>query len=246
MIPSRNRSVPAPRFTDATLGFLRDLARNNDRDWFRARKAEYEQHVRQPMVEFIERLALDLPRFAPDLVASPKVSLYRVYRDTRFSRDKRPLKSHIAAIFPHRTLTKHGGASLYFHVEPGRVFIGGGIYAPQPRDLYRLRQHVAGNLPRLLAIVDAPEFRRSFGAMRGESLRRVPAGFDRDHPAADYLKLKRYLAGCERPERFATGPRAYSSLLRLFEQIAPLIAFLNEPLAAAMESPPPPAPQPPR
>ena len=230
--------MPAPRFTDATLAFLRALERNNDREWFRARKAEYERVVRQPMVEFIERLALDLPRFAPALVAAPKVSLYRVYRDTRFSKDKRPLKTHIAAIFPHRELTKHGGAGLYFHVHPDQVFIGGGVYAPDPRQLHRLRQHVADNLPELLAVVDAPAFRQSFGALRGERLQRVPPGFARDHPAAEHLKLKQFLAGCERPGAFSTGPRVYSALLRLFERLAPLIAFLNQPLEAAPPPPP--------
>ena len=135
--------MPSPRFTQDTLAFLRALKRNNDREWFRERKAEYERVVRQPMVEFIERMALDLPHFAPDLVASPKVSLYRVYRDTRFSRDKSPLKTHIAAIFPHRELSKHGGAGLYFHVAPDQVFIGGGSYMPDPRQLYRVRRHMA-------------------------------------------------------------------------------------------------------
>lgn len=224
--------MPSPRFTQDTLAFLRALKRNNDREWFRERKAEYERVVRQPMVEFIERMALDLPHFAPDLVASPKVSLYRVYRDTRFSKDKSPLKTHIAAIFPHRGLSKHGGAGLYFHVAPDQVFIGGGSYMPDPRQLYRVRRHMADNLPRLLDIVDAPAFRKSFGAIRGERLQRVPSGFPKDHPAAEYLRLKQFLAGCERPASFATGPRVYSALLRLFERLAPLIAFLNEPLAA--------------
>lgn len=229
--------MPAPRFTDDTLTFLSALERNNDREWFRERKPEYERQVRQPMIEFIERLALDLPRFAPDLIAAPKVSLYRVYRDTRFSKDKRPLKTHIAAIFPHRVLSKHGGAGMYFHVATSGVFIGGGVYAPDPRQLYQLRQHVGDNLRQLTAILEEPGFRQSFGTLGGERLRRVPAGFAKDHPAAEYLKLKQFLAGCERPASFATGPRVYSALLRLFERLAPLIAFLNEPLAAA---PPPP------
>ena len=224
--------MPAPRFTDATLKFLRAIKRNNDREWFRERKPDYEKHVRGPMVEIIEQLALDLPRFAPELVASPKVSMYRVYRDTRFSSDKSPLKSHVAAVFPHRELTKHGGAGLYFHVDPHHVLVGGGIYSPEPRQLYRLREHVAGNAGRLRAIVESPVFRRSFGEIRGAKLQRVPRGFAKDHPAAEYLKLKQYLAGSEHPVSFATGPRFYSSLIRLFERLAPFIRFLNEPLAA--------------
>ncbi len=118
-----------PRFTPKTLSFLRALKRHNDRDWFKARLEEYERHVRGPMVEVINRLAGDFQRFAPDLIAAERVSLYRVYRDTRFSADKSPLKTHIAAVFPWRGLTKHEGAGLYFHVAPDEVWAGGGMYS---------------------------------------------------------------------------------------------------------------------
>lgn len=183
------------------------------------------------MIDILDRLALDLPRFAPDLVAAPKVSMYRVYRDTRFSADKSPLKTHVAAILPHRALTKHGGAGLYFHVATDHVMVGAGVYAPDSRQLYRLREHVAANTKRFRAIVESPAFRRSFGELSGERLKRVPSGFDSSHPASEYLKLRQFLAGCERPTSFATGARFYSSLVRLFEQLAPFVRFLNEPLA---------------
>jgi len=223
--------MAAPHFTDATLKFLRALKRHNNREWFRSRKLQYDEQVRQPMVEIIEQLAFDLPRFAPDLVAIPKISMYRVYRDTRFSSDKTPLKTHIAAVFPHRALTKHGGAGLYFQVASDEVFVGGGIYAPEPRQLYRLREHIAMNHKRLHAVVESPAFYRSFGAISGQRLQRVPRGFAKDHPAAEHLKLKQFLAGSQYPETFAINPRFYGSLLRLFERLAPFIRFLNEPLA---------------
>jgi len=91
-------------FTPKTLAFLRALKRNNDREWFKARKDDYEQHVREPMIMLLARLADDFRRFAPELVADPKVSLYRIYRDTRFSADKTPLKTNVAAHFPNRTM----------------------------------------------------------------------------------------------------------------------------------------------
>ena len=224
--------MPAPRFTPQTLAFLRQLARHNDREWFREHRADYETHVRGPMIALIERLAADLPGIAPDLTANPKTSLYRIHRDTRFTADKAPFKTHVAAIFPHRALPKHEAAGLYVHVEAGRVFVGGGLYRPQPRGLRRLREHVAANADRLRTLVDAPAFRRNFGALSGERLKRVPRGFPADHPAGDLLRLKQFLAGCERPPAFATGPRFYPSLLRLFAHLAPLIDFLNAPLAA--------------
>lgn len=224
--------MPDPRFTPETLAFLRRLARHNDREWFREHRADYEEHVKGPMIALIDALAVDLPRIAPDLTANPKTSLYRIHRDTRFSANKAPYKTHVAAIFPHRALPKHEGAGLYVHVEAGRVFVGGGLYRPQPRQLQRLREHLAAHGDRLRKLTAAPAFRRNFGEMSGERLKRTPRGFPADHPAGDLLRLKQFLAGCERPPEFATGPRFYSSLLRLFGHLAPLIEFLNAPLAA--------------
>ena len=106
-------------FSEQTLRFLRSIKRNNNREWFKARRDEYERHVREPMTTVVERLAVDFPRFAPELVAAPKLSLYRIYRDTRFSDDKKPLKTHAAAVFPWRGLPRHEGAGLYFEVAPG-------------------------------------------------------------------------------------------------------------------------------
>ena len=224
--------MPTPRFTSETLAFLRALARHNDRDWFREHREEYESHVKGPMVALIERLAIDLPGIAPDLAANPKTSMYRIHRDTRFSANKAPYKTHVAAIFPHRALPKHESAGLYVHVATDQVFIGGGLYRPQPRQLHRLREYIATNSERLRGLVAAPAFRRNFGELSGEGLKRVPRGFPADHPAADLLRLKQFLAGCERPAAFAIGPRFYPSLLRLFSHLAPLIDFLNAPLAS--------------
>ena len=117
-------------FTRETLRFLRALERHNDREWFRARKEEYERNVRRPMIDLIAQLATDFPRFAPEMVANPKMCLYRIYRDTRFSDDKRPLKTNIAAHFPARGFPKSQGAGLYVEVAPRWVWMGGGLYMP--------------------------------------------------------------------------------------------------------------------
>ena len=226
-------AVLCPRFSDATLGFLRALRRHNDRDWFRAHKDTYERHVRGPMVALVERLAADLPRFAPELVASERVSLYRPYRDTRFSQDKKPLKTFVSAVFPRRGLAKHQGAGLYIEVSSEHVLVAGGIYAAQTLQLQRLREHLAVDYVQLRALVESPSFRRLFGGIEGESLRRVPRGFQADHPAADYLRLKQFLMSREYPAAFCTSPRFYPTVVRLFEQLAPVIRFLNEPLLTA-------------
>jgi uncharacterized protein (TIGR02453 family) len=223
----------SPRFTPATLSFLRALERHNDREWFRAHKERYEAHVRAPMVGLIERLAEELPRFAPDLVASAKVSMYRPYRDTRFSADKRPLKTFVSAIFPCKGLPKHAGAGLYVEVNPRHTLVAGGMYAPDRADLHRVRQHLAANHRRFRTLAEAPSFVRSFGGLQGESLRRVPPGFPADHPAAEYLKRRQFLMAREFAASFATTPRFFSTLLTLFRRMAPLVCFLNEPLLAA-------------
>jgi uncharacterized protein (TIGR02453 family) len=222
--------VTAPRFSPKALTFLRALKRNNDRDWFKARKEQYETLLRAPMIEVIERLASDFRSFAPDLVATPKASLYRIYRDTRFSENKAPLKTHVAAMFPCRSLPKHQGAGLYVHVALDGVWVGGGMYAPDTSQLQMERDHIAANVKRLQKIIDAPGFRRAVGDLEGEQLQRVPRGFPKDHAAAEYLKYRQFLAGKEFPARFACSPRFYATVVNVFREVAPLIAFLNEPL----------------
>jgi len=222
--------APAPRFTPATLTFLRGLKRNNRRDWFMAHRDDYEACVRAPMTAIIEHLAVDFRGFAPELVSSPKSSMYRIYRDTRFSENKAPYKTHVAAVFPTRGLQKHEGAGLYFHVSPTEVWIGGGMYAPQTPQLQAVREHIAANVKRLRAIVESPGFRRQVGRLEGERLQRVPRGFPRDHEAAEFLKFRQFLAGREFAPALGASPRFYATLVSVFRRVAPLARFLNEPL----------------
>ena len=217
-------------FTRKTLAFLRALKRNNDRDWFRARKPEYEQHVRGPMIEMLARLESDLPRFAPEVISDPRVSLYRIYRDTRFSADKTPLKTHAAAHFPFKGFPRGEGSGLYFEVAPTWCWIGGGLYMPSSQDLQAIREHIAANHRALHRIVNARGFRKAVGILEGEQLTRVPRGYLKDHPAAHYLRFRQFLAGREFEAEFATSPRFYRQLLTTFEAVVPLVRFLNEPL----------------
>jgi uncharacterized protein (TIGR02453 family) len=217
-------------FTAETLRFLRALKRNNRREWFNAHRDDYEAYVRQPMTAIVERLAVDLRAFAPELVASPKVSMYRIYRDTRFSENKTPYKTHVAAVFPTRGLPKHEGAGVYFQIAPDGVWIGGGMYMPQPPQLFAVREHIAGHVKQLRAIVESPGFRKTLGALEGDTLTRVPRGFSKDHPAAEYLKFKHFVAGADFPATLATSRTFYKTLLSVFRQVTPLARFLNAPL----------------
>jgi uncharacterized protein (TIGR02453 family) len=219
-----------PRFRPEALSFLRALKRHNDREWFRARKERYDALLRAPMIAVIERLANDFRAFAPDLMAHPKTSLYRIYRDTRFSENKAPLKTHVAAVFPCRGLPKHQGAGLYLEVAPTWVWIGGGMYAPDTPQLQAVREHIARHLRRFRDVVESPAFRRRVGPLGGAKLQRVPRGFRPDHEAAEYLKHRQFLAGREFPASFAASPTFYRGVLDVFRLVAPLTAFLNEPL----------------
>jgi uncharacterized protein (TIGR02453 family) len=217
-------------FSRKTVSFLRSLKRNNDREWFRARRDQYDAHVHAPMVAVVEQLAQDFRRFAPELVASPKHSLFRVYRDTRFSSNKKPLKTHAAAVFRWRGLPKPEGAGLYFEITPGWVWIGGGMWRPEPHELIRIRGHIAETWPEIRATVRSASFRRLAGDLEGERLSRVPRGFSADDPAAEYLKHRQFIAGAEFPAAFAHSKDFYPTLLATFRAMMPLVRFLNEPL----------------
>ena len=221
-------------FTPRTLTFLRGLKRHNDRAWFAEHRDAYERDVRQPMIALVERLARDLCAIAPDLVASPRGSLYRIYRDTRFSSNKLPFKTQVGAIFPHRDLPRHRGASLYLEIGPDGAMLVGGVYMPEPPDLHALREHVSANYGQFRTLVESPTFKRTVGAVYGDSLKRVPRGYPPDHPAAEYLKLKQFIFGKDYPAAFAVSPAFYGTVVRQFERMAPVIEFLNDPLVAAL------------
>jgi len=225
-------------FTAKTLSFLRALKRNNDREWFRARKDDYERHVRGPMLELIARLAVDLRPFAPEFVADPKRSLYRIYRDTRFSEDKTPLKTNAAAVFPPRGLPRHEGAGFYVEIAPGWVWMGGGLYMPPPESLRAIRERIAGSHPKLHRLVTGREFRSVLGDLHGERLARVPRGYLKDHPAGEYLRFKQFLGFREFEPAFATSDRFYPELLRTFKALTPLVRFLNTAVLDGVAAPP--------
>jgi uncharacterized protein (TIGR02453 family) len=222
--------MSAPRFSPKAIAFLRSLKRNNNREWFNARKDQYEELLKRPMLELIEKLAVDFRKIAPELSATPK-SMFRIYRDTRFAGDKSPYKTNVSAVFPHKNLPKLGGAALYFEVTPDWVWVGGGVHTPETPILQAEREHIASNLRRFRAIAESPGFRRIVGKVDGgEKLQRIPRGFDADHPAAEYLRYRMFVAGHQFPARFAASPRFYPGLLNVFRHAAPFIRFLNEPL----------------
>jgi uncharacterized protein (TIGR02453 family) len=219
-------------FSPRTVSFLRALKRNNDREWFRARRDQYDTHVHGPMIALIEQLAQDFRGFAPELVASPRQSLFRIYRDTRFSSNKKPLKTHAAAVFRTRDLPKPQGAGLYFEIAPGWVWIGGGMWRPEPRELVRIREHIADTWPQIRSIAASASFRRRFEDLSGDAMTRVPRGYRADHPAARYLRHRQFYGGAEFPAALAHSAEFYPTLVATFKALMPLVRFLNEPLVS--------------
>jgi len=219
-------------FTRKALTFLRALKRNNDGEWFRAHRADYVTHIQEPLHRLLETLNEDLHDVAPELACTARESTFRMYRDTRFSEDKTPLKTHAAAVFPTRGLPRHEGAGLYFEVAPKWVWIGGGMYAPPPPELVRVREHIATTWPRVKRIATSKAFIKEVAQLEGERLTRVPRGFAANHPAADYLKHRQFIAGRELPADIAADDAFYPTLITTFKAILPLVRFLNEPLTA--------------
>jgi uncharacterized protein (TIGR02453 family) len=224
--------VPAAElFTPRALTFLRALKRNNDGEWFRAHKADYVAHLQEPLHRLLAVLADDLHDLAPELACSPRESTFRMYRDTRFSDDKRPLKTYLAWALRPRGFPKGYAASLYAEFDPTETWIGGGLYHPEPAVRTAVREHIAAQHRRLAAIVKAPAFRKQFGVLQGDQLTRVPRGFDPDHPAAAFLRHKQWLVSKTFPGTFVATPAFYPTLVALFRAAVPLIQFLNEPIA---------------
>jgi uncharacterized protein (TIGR02453 family) len=218
-----------PGFPKEGIQFMRALARHNDRDWFLPRKPIFEEKVKQPMRQLVEAVNAAMKSFAPEYVTDPDKAIYRIYRDTRFSKDKTPYKDHIAASFPRRGLP--GGAGYYFAVSHKNVAIGGGIYMPAPQTLLAMRNHVALHHQDFRRIAKARAVKELFGQVQGEQLSRVPKGFEATHPAADLLRFKQFILYMELPPELAAGPELLGEIVKRFRAMRPFLEFLNAPLA---------------
>jgi uncharacterized protein (TIGR02453 family) len=214
------------------MKFFRALKRNNRREWFQPRKHIFDEQVRAPMVALVEALNAEMIGFAPAYVGDPEKAIYRIYRDTRFSADKTPYKTHIAAIFPRRGLEKHAGASLYFSVSPEEVEVAGGIYMPGPEQLRAVRLHLLDHHQEFRRVTGSRSLRALMGELQGEQLSRVPKGFPADHPAADLVRYKQWLLYVMLDPALATSPKLLEEIVRRFRAMVPFQEFLNAPLVA--------------
>jgi len=215
-------------FPPAAFTFFRALARNNRREWFQPRKEIFDTQVRAPMLELVEALNAGLHKYAPAHVNDPKKAIYRIYRDTRFSNDKTPYKTHIAAIFPRRGFEKHVSAGFYCGISVKGIQVAGGIYMPGPPELLAIRTWLAENHEEFRKAARGP--RKLMGELQGTALQRVPKGFSAEHPAADLLKMKQWLYFTTLDANLAHSPKLAPELLKRFKAMLPAIEMLNTPL----------------
>jgi uncharacterized protein (TIGR02453 family) len=225
-----------PGFSPDARSFLRALKRNNRRDWFQPRKEKYEALIKMPMLELIHALNGEFARFAPDYITPPEKAIYRIYRDTRFSHDKTPYKTHISAIFPRRTAVKREGAVFYFHFTEKDLLAFGGVYGPDRDELLAYRTLLAGRHAEFEEILGDKKLRQMVGGLEGEQLSRVPKGFFCDHPAEGLLRHRQWYLEAMLDIKLLTTPRLLPELARYFAVMAPFVEFLNTAFPQKRES----------
>lgn len=184
------------RFSDAAIRFLAELERNNNREWFAANKHRYERDVLDPSLSFIDAMQVPLAKVSKNFVAAPKRvggSLMRIYRDTRFARDKTPYKTNIGIQFRHEQGKDVHAPGYYLHIDPHEVFVGVGLWHPPSDALAAIRQRLDARPAEWKRARDDARFRRQF-ALAGESLKRPPRGYPADHPLIDDLRRKDFIA----------------------------------------------------
>jgi uncharacterized protein (TIGR02453 family) len=219
-------------FPPESLRFLRSLKRNNRREWFQPRKHLYEQHLKTPMLDLVGAINGELKKFAPEYVTEPKKALFRIYRDTRFSADKTPYKTHIAAGFARRDAERLGTGGFYFSISQETIEIAGGLWHPERDVLLVVRNHIAERHEELRRILADKKARKLVGELRGDTLSRSPKGFDPGHPAAELIRMKDWIFEVKLDAEMATTPELFAAVLERFRAMAPLVEYLNRPLLA--------------
>ncbi|GAB4108167.1 MAG: DUF2461 domain-containing protein [Acidobacteriota bacterium] len=208
--------------------FLRDLRANNRREWFEAHRDRYEQHVREPLLQFVREFEFRLGGISTQFVADARRtggSLFRIYRDVRFSRDKSPYKTHAALQFRHRQGKNVHAPGFYLHLEPDQCFAGIGIWRPDRPALNRIRAALLQRPQQWLDAIGDPDFRRVY-QLGGDSLKRPPQGIDPNHPLIEDLKRTDFVAFTEFTEREATAPDFIDRYARLCAAGTPFMRFL--------------------
>src|SRR5215469_16170043 len=210
------------------FAFFRELKKHNERPWFEDNKQRFKDSVQAPMSEFIAAMAPELKKVSKHFVADPRPnggSMFRIYRDVRFSKDKRPYKEHAACHFRHSLGKDVHAPGFYMHFAPGEVFFGGGLWMPPPESLSKVREAIAAKTAWRKVLEDR-NFRKHFDGVRGEGLTRPPRGFDPEHPYVEDLKRKSFYAMHEADQKLAASPALVDQVADTFAALSPLMKFL--------------------
>ncbi len=219
-------------FTKETFAFLRDLAENNDREWFQANRSRYEEVMLAPSVRFIMDFGRRLQRISPHFRADPRPvggSLFRIYRDTRFSNDKSPYKTHIGIQFRHEKGKDVHAPGFYLHIEPGNCFGGLGLWHPDGKALRAIRQAIVAHPERWSRAIGDARFTKRL-ELAGDALTRPPRGFDPEHPLIEDLKRKDFIAVAKLTQRAATSKDLVQKYAEICRAGKPMVKFLCEAL----------------
>jgi uncharacterized protein (TIGR02453 family) len=216
-------------FTPEAMKFLRGLARNNDREWFEARRALYERALKAPMLALIDEINAGMIEFAPEHVRPPHKVAMRIYRDIRFSPNKQPYKTHLAAWWSRRGMEKTSGGGFYLQISPQQVMIAAGVYMPEREQLLALRRWMSAHHESYRGLMKQLLKSRSAGfeLSESEALTRMPKGFDRDDPADELVRAKSWGVRSWLPAEAALEPTLAREIVRRFRMATPMIETLN-------------------
>ena len=214
-----------PIIPEATIEFLKNLKENNNKDWFDTNKSEYQKQL-ESMVSFADGLLEKLSTHDVIETASGKKSLHRIYRDTRFSKEKIPYKNNWSGGFSRATKERRGG--YYFHIEPGNTFVAGGFFGPNAEDLKRVRDEISRDSSELRAILKSKEFKNTFGSLQGEQLKTTPKGFNADDKAIDLLRFKQFILVKKFTDKEVLAPKFTDEVNLAFKNMRPFFDYMSE------------------
>ena len=219
-----------PGFPKDLFKFLAELANNNNRDWFNDNKERYRNSVADPMCRFVAAMGPRLEKISKYYVADPRRhggSMFRIYRDARFSKDKRPYKEHVGCQFRHVAGKDAHAPGFYAHFEPDNIRIGGGVWMPPADILFKIRTAIAERPDEWQTILNNKTFRTRFGGISGDQLSRPPRGFAKDHPMLDDIKRKSFFVMQPIDPALTLTPKFISEVERIFKAASPMMAFLT-------------------
>ncbi len=227
----------ATHFSNEGLKFLRGLKRNNDREWFDARKSVYEKELKGPMLAVIAEVNDAMVEFAPENVRPPQKAMMRIYRDIRFSSDKSPYKTQVAAWWAREGLEKTSGGGYYFHVSGTEVTIAAGVYMPEREQLLAIRRYLVEHHAELRGLLAGKKLKAKLSEFDGQRLMRPPKGFAADDPAMDLLLCRQWGVAATLPVEVATKPTLVKEIVERFRLAAPVVKLLNTPLLGKPKQP---------